>query len=129
MFASTHVCALCECLVPLMAKEGIGSPGNGVTDVCRPLLLYGCWKSNLGPLEKVTSALKHGPISLGPTLSFLNSVEQRLVINYDSIVFQCHKVGLPEASLSNGPPPSYFIWPAFSHARVQNHAVQHKKII
>lgn len=120
MFASTHVCALCECPVPLMAKEGIGSPGNGVTDVCRPLLLYGCWESNLGPLEKVTSALKHGPISLGPT--FLNSVEQRLGINSedDSIVFQCHKVG---------PPPTYFIWPAFSHARVQNHAVQHKKII
>jgi hypothetical protein len=63
-----HACALCECLVPLEAKEGIGSPENGVTDVCGPPLSYGCWELNPGPLEKVTSALKHWPIPLTPTL-------------------------------------------------------------
>jgi hypothetical protein len=31
-------------------EEDIGSPGTGVTGGCEPL--FGCWESNLGPVQE-----------------------------------------------------------------------------
>lgn len=45
-----HVCVLCACLVCVVAREDVSSPGSGVTDDCE--LWCGCWKLNLGLLEE-----------------------------------------------------------------------------
>ena len=44
---SVHqMCAWC----PRWAEEGVGSPGTGVIDGCKPSC--GCWDSNTGALQE-----------------------------------------------------------------------------
>lgn len=45
------------CIGVLPTCEGVRSPKNGVTDICK--LPRGCWESNQGPLEEAASALNH----------------------------------------------------------------------
>lgn len=61
-FVYMYACAPCECLVSEEAREGVRCPKTRVTDGCE--LLCGCWKLNLGPLEKQ------------PTQSHLSSLER-----------------------------------------------------
>jgi hypothetical protein len=48
--------------------EGVGSPGNGVTDSCE--LPCGCWEMNLSPMDEQLMLLTAGP-SVSPTTLFL----------------------------------------------------------
>lgn len=45
-----QICILSVCLVPTKLEEGLGSPGTGVLDGCKPPC--GHWGSNTCPLEE-----------------------------------------------------------------------------
>lgn len=49
VFGCMNLCALCVCLVPVGAREGIRSSGTGLTVSCE--LPCGCWESNQNTLE------------------------------------------------------------------------------
>lgn len=55
MCVYTHYYVMCIGVLPTC--EGVRSPKNGVTDICK--LPRGCWESNQGPLEEAASALNH----------------------------------------------------------------------
>ena len=61
-----HAC-LCTMYAPgahRVQKEGVRSPGTGITDGCEPP--HGCWKLNLGPLEEQPVFLTSEPSLQSP---------------------------------------------------------------
>jgi hypothetical protein len=65
------MCLCSTCCAPCLrrSEEGVGSSGAEFTGE----LLYGCWESNLGPLEEQPVHLLPESSPQSPTSCFLNS--------------------------------------------------------
>jgi hypothetical protein len=59
-----HTCAQYLCRL----KEGIRSPGTGITGCCKPSC--GCWELNPGPLEEQLTLLTAKAITPAPSDMF-----------------------------------------------------------